>query len=461
MVKTTTVESFQAAQTEQPARLDIFVNDEDTVQTVAEQIRVRAEDNGVHLPPETIAEQAASMIDARDEKPANGSGTYLREIAERALRDRGEDVPHVGNAFEGMEINVDPSDAIGLVEHQVGEWVRGRGRWATPLEIKHKAEQLLTDAKSARPGPVQAATYTVEAGVVTSFTPDAAPAELPGMPAQPAAVHGDVLTPLKVPSDSIFDDDSEYAMSSPLSQRARALISRHPEHFDHLRRLSVIYLWRKTGGKSKGRVVFGKTSKPSGMLKHFSEADFVVWLAADHCRAAAFDDRQIEALLFHEMLHTAVTAPDENTGRGGGPTLVPHELEVFRAEVEIYGLWAPELKEVGPAFQQVSLFDGQPSDFERQEAAGAAYSDDEADDAPPLDLSGAGVLCWPDGTPMTAEEIAEQEAAEERDDDYDDDGQYTGYISGADEGEEELEDGIGPLARSVDIDPAHLGDGGR
>jgi hypothetical protein len=174
--------------------------------------------------------------------------------------------------------------------------------------------------------------------------------ELPGMP-PPKSV-------LRVPSDPEFGDD-EFFVSSALSTRAWALIERHPDYFEHLadHSLSVTYLWKKVGGKSKGRGVFGKTTKPSGLLKLFSEATFVIWLAADHCRGAGYGDREIEALLFHEMLHTGVAEEDEETGRGGGATLIPHELEIFRAEVEVYGFWAADIREAAPSFEQGRLFE--------------------------------------------------------------------------------------------------------
>lgn len=178
-------------------------------------------------------------------------------------------------------------------------------------------------------------------------------AELPEMPKRPP-----VKSILRVPSDGEFGDD-DFFVSSALASRARVLIERHPEYFEHLAdyRLSVTYLWKKVGGKSKGRGVFGKTTKPAGLLKLFSEATFVIWLAADHCRGAGYGDREIEALLFHEMLHTAEAEEDEETGRGGGPTLVPHELEIFRAEVEVYGFWADDIKQAAPAFRQGNLFE--------------------------------------------------------------------------------------------------------
>lgn len=197
-------------------------------------------------------------------------------------------------------------------------------------------------------------------------------------------------TELRIPSEAAFGDD-EFINSTALAHRAEVLTERHPDKLDHLNDLRVIYLWKKAGGKAKGRGVYGKTTKPSGLLKKFSEATFVIWLAADHCRGAGYTERQIEALLFHEMLHTGVAEPDEETGRGGGPVLIPHELEIFRAEVEVYGLWAPDLREVAPAFdgvaKQASLFDAPvvaEDEAQHEGAHEASLYDPEPDDAEPL-----------------------------------------------------------------------------
>jgi len=187
---------------------------------------------------------------------------------------------------------------------------------------------------------------------------------------------------LRVPSDAEFGEDDLF-VSTALTARAEILAERHDE-LEHLTRgeYRVVYLWKKAGGKSKGRGVFGKTTKTSGALKLFAEATWVIWLAADHCRAVGYGDREIEALLFHEMLHTGVAEPDEETGRGGGPTMIPHDVEMFRAEVEVYGLWAPDLREVAPVFKrpggQIGLFD--PGDDEGEEIGLFDPGDDEGEE---------------------------------------------------------------------------------
>ena len=164
---------------------------------------------------------------------------------------------------------------------------------------------------------------------------------------------------LRVPSDAEFGDDDDFFVSSALKARADVLRDRHQGLFGHLDRLPVVYLWKKAGGKAKGLAVYGKTTKPTGLLKLFSESTFVIWLAADHCRGAYYGNPEIEQLLFREMLHTGESEPDEETGRGGGPALVPHQLEIFHAEIEVYGLNAVILREAAPLFRQ-AVYDQEP-----------------------------------------------------------------------------------------------------
>lgn len=164
---------------------------------------------------------------------------------------------------------------------------------------------------------------------------------------------------LRVPADAEFGDD-DFFVSTSLAARAAVLAERH-EDLEHLHTsYTVVCLWKRAGGTSKGRPVFGKTVKPGGLLKLFSASTWAIWLAADHCRGAGYGDREIEALLFHELLHTGIAEVDDETGRGGGPTLRPHDAELFRAELEVYGLWDQQLRDVAPAFRQGTLFDTSP-----------------------------------------------------------------------------------------------------
>lgn len=152
------------------------------------------------------------------------------------------------------------------------------------------------------------------------------------------------------PTEERFEDGGEFVVAPDLAGIAARLIEDHPR-LGHLNDTGVICLWKKTGGKTRGVPTIGKCQKPSGMLKHFVGADFVVWLAADHARDAGLTQRQVEAALYHELLHTGV---NEETGR---PTTVGHDVEMFAAEIEEYGLWKADLQDIAPSFRQLRLDD--------------------------------------------------------------------------------------------------------
>ncbi len=324
----------------------------------------------------TLSSFQASLNEQDDsETPAPSP---LAALAERMVRER-SDNPESGDPFDGMSLDVDPSDAFGLVEAQVRQWCEDNNRWATAIEIRHKTDRLMQEAQNARPGPVKAATYTVEAGVVTSFTPDAAPdaapAELPGMPLAPEPING-----LRVPRSTEFTADG-WADSTALWQRAQTLIERHPDELEHLEGMSLGFLWKLKGGKSRGRPIYGQCVKAGGLLKHFATSTFIIWLAADHVLAARYGDRQIEALLFRQLLAAGVAEVNEDTGRGGGATLVPPDVQAYAAELRVYGLWQEQLKSAAQAFRQAPLFGISPEEMAYFDAAGDEMEADIASGA--------------------------------------------------------------------------------
>lgn len=99
---------------------------------------------------------------------------------------------------------------------------------------------------------------------------------------------------------------------------------------DLLHKFKVQCLWKKTGGKAAGKCI-----KAGGPAKHFSGADFLIWIATDQCDG--FTYRQIRALLYHELCHVS-----ENSV--GNPALRDHDVEIFRSEIERFGLWDERLK---------------------------------------------------------------------------------------------------------------------
>lgn len=156
----------------------------------------------------------------------------------------------------------------------------------------------------------------------------------------------------QVPAPGTFVDragfETEFILAHDLEEIVAALIRVHDLRFQHFHDLRIAIRWKRSGGKSSGKRTFGKCVRAAGLLAHFSEMDFVIWLAADHCREANFTAYQVEALLYRQMLHIAV---DDD----GEVVLAPPDFSGFRSEVEEYGDWQPDLSGARRAFDQLRL----------------------------------------------------------------------------------------------------------
>lgn len=147
---------------------------------------------------------------------------------------------------------------------------------------------------------------------------------------------GDPDARYPIPSDGQFGGD--FIPGEDIERIARALMSAEEVRFGFLRDVKVRYLWKAKGGKAKGKATLGKCVKASGLVRYLGrEDDFVIWLRADACRDRALTTRQVEALVYHEMLH--ITQDDD-----GEAILAPHDFEGFAAEIDTYGAWSADLK---------------------------------------------------------------------------------------------------------------------
>jgi hypothetical protein len=153
-----------------------------------------------------------------------------------------------------------------------------------------------------------------------------------------------------VPREDEFDEETgEFIVSPELEKIGTELIAKYDE-LAHLEAYRLIYLWKKTGGKSGGKLTLGKCQRPSGLLKHFSNTDFIIWLGADNTQQCT--EFQITALVFHELKHAQI---DEK----GNPVVVGHDFEGFAREVEIFGNWKSDITQMKKAFdkaEQMELF---------------------------------------------------------------------------------------------------------
>jgi len=163
----------------------------------------------------------------------------------------------------------------------------------------------------------------------------------------------------KLESGVLFDIPDDYQFFSQeflnapsIEAIASSLIGKWPE-FDGLEDLQLRYLWKKKGGAKGGILTLGKCEKVSGLSHYFSEADFVIWIAADNCRELEITKEQMVAEVYHELKHIEIIE-DEIT-QEITYAIRPHDVEMFFDEVNRYGLWREALNGAAETFAQLRL----------------------------------------------------------------------------------------------------------
>lgn len=152
-----------------------------------------------------------------------------------------------------------------------------------------------------------------------------------------------------IPETEQFDERGDDFIEAPeIARVGHALIAERPE-FAFLQNATIEFVWRRKGGTSNGNIVLGKAVKPSGLVKHYSGADFVFWFAADHLRDSHPTAWQMEALIDHELRH----AHEED----GKFSLGGHDFEGFAAELHHYGFYQESLRLIKRATRQMPLFE--------------------------------------------------------------------------------------------------------
>lgn len=160
---------------------------------------------------------------------------------------------------------------------------------------------------------------------------------------------GDPLALAAVPGEGRFVRD--FLTAPELVRVAERLIDGCPE-LEHLAGVPIRWFWKKKGPKSGDKGAYGKCLKAGGLIAALANTDFYAWLAADLCRDAGITNRQLEALVFHELLHL-----ERREDKDGNETyeLRGHDFAGFAPELSRYGAWTHELGEARDAFAQLGL----------------------------------------------------------------------------------------------------------
>lgn len=163
--------------------------------------------------------------------------------------------------------------------------------------------------------------------------------------------------PLKaygVPGPGMFEG-GEYLEAPDLAAIGRRIIGEYSE-LAHLRADApnghrIMFLWKAKGGNTGGKAKLGQCVKASPLVDFLvGGVEFLVILSADHVRAMGLAGYQVEALLYHELLHADET-------EDGKPTLAPHDVTAFQGEIRRYGAWMQDLKDTAKSFKQLELID--------------------------------------------------------------------------------------------------------
>lgn len=120
-------------------------------------------------------------------------------------------------------------------------------------------------------------------------------------------------------------DPVEYVQAENAREIGEELITR-VRRLNHLRGYRIHYLFRhKETWEKSGRAIYGQMKRPSGLLKSYADADFIVllhWQAWD-----LFNPMQRVALVYHELRH----------GDAEGK-IQAHDFEGFFDELRLFGV---------------------------------------------------------------------------------------------------------------------------
>lgn len=181
----------------------------------------------------------------------------------------------------------------------------------------------------------------------------------------------------------------EFTPAPDLERIGRALIKRHLHFPDELQ---IDYLWKIKGGTPKGKKQLGKVQELSGLTGYYGQADFAVWLGADHVDNDEHPQSrfQVEASLFHYLKYIVAEAGEDGELH---VSMRAVDAEVFRDEVEHYGFWKTDLVGMARTVVQRALpgMDGRevedvPEVRRPKEDVSALQYADEPDDLPALEV---------------------------------------------------------------------------
>ena len=121
--------------------------------------------------------------------------------------------------------------------------------------------------------------------------------------------------------------------STLFEEMAQELINTAPElAYIKNSQVRIIYLVSNQAKKSGTKIVHGECEKIPAKYRWAIPADFSITLFAPNNEH--MNDRQLEILLFHELLHVGIEPADNGEE---SYSIVPHDLEDFKVVIDKFG----------------------------------------------------------------------------------------------------------------------------
>lgn len=121
--------------------------------------------------------------------------------------------------------------------------------------------------------------------------------------------------------------------SALFEEMAQELINTAPElAYIKNSQVRIIYLVSNQAKKSGTKIVHGECEKIPAKYRWAIPADFSITLFTPNNEH--MNDRQLEILLFHELLHVGIEPADNGEE---SYSIVPHDLEDFKVVIDKFG----------------------------------------------------------------------------------------------------------------------------
>lgn len=134
-----------------------------------------------------------------------------------------------------------------------------------------------------------------------------------------------------------------YAEAPDAEQLAEHVLDEYGEYIQDVygQNVRIKYLSKD----SKKSTYLGKCSKATGKWKHLVNQDFIIEIFLPWWKQAKESEKK--ALLFHELKHIQMVEKETEDGDIEVSWKIrKHDVELFTSELELFGGWRDELKEM-------------------------------------------------------------------------------------------------------------------